>query len=550
MAPVSDALTNPTKALCDLFSKNRPQPLDQFPATVTEYFKHVFEPEDAFSRVRVSCSLISRVSFILCNQIPELNSNRPPESFANGSLVVFKSMVQDTSLSPELYLAIRKNGDCGGWGITDDLASGDDVEYANLRECTAAWAVSIPGFGAWCADITQPSDVPPHQPVQAHKYPIPNAPHIGVQLKIYDEKLAQPLRTTDLASFVGILTSEPLHAGIDLPTPVNVPTLHVLFSTPIPSTIVPRLFPEPSIIPTIKTLREELIKWIADEGLAGDQVAAEWVLLSAIARVRSRHPPVLPLSLTISSFPSHATRPDSPPVLYDVLSHIFPLVVTVPLALNTLNTSAFRPESKEEDLHSGQLQLPKGSILLLTEGAVTEGGIFSKGVMNIRAAQEMMKSQTLEYVFPYSSFQFETDVNFLITTEGKQSTFFQTDVNVPLRPVDLSNVQESLYKSATAISLPPPDKLLQFRQLVGGAKIGNVTVADAMGQHVEEDFVRERSSNKENKTNGVGGGFTPDDLIQRMLVARLTALSWHQTEVTVENWENAKKLERERRKGL
>jgi hypothetical protein len=48
-----------------------------------------------------------------------------------------------------------------------------------------------------------------------------------------------------------------------------------------------------------------------------------------------------------------------------------------------------------------------------------------KGVMNIRSAQEMMKTQTLEYAFPFSGYKFETDVCFLITTEGKQSTFFE-----------------------------------------------------------------------------------------------------------------------------
>lgn len=45
--------------------------------------------------------------------------------------------------------------------------------------------------------------------------------------------------------------------------------------------------------------------------------------------------------------------------------------------------------------------------------------------MNIRSAQEMMKTQTLEYVFPFSGYKFETDVCFLITTEGKKSTFFE-----------------------------------------------------------------------------------------------------------------------------
>ena len=49
--------------------------------------------------------------------------------------------------------------------------------------------------------------------------------------------------------------------------------------------------------------------------------------------------------------------------------------------------------------------------------------------MNIRATQEMMKTQTLDYVFPFSGFQFETDVNFLVLSEGKQSTLFKVVVD-------------------------------------------------------------------------------------------------------------------------
>jgi len=56
--------------------------------------------------------------------------------------------------------------------------------------------------------------------------------------------------------------------------------------------------------------------------------------------------------------------------------------------------------------------------------------------MNIRATQEMMKTQTLDYVFPFSGFQFETDVNFLVLSEGKQSTLFKVVVDA----LDLSFV--------------------------------------------------------------------------------------------------------------
>lgn len=66
--------------------------------------------------------------------------------------------------------------------------------------------------------------------------------------------------------------------------PTFVPTLHVLFSRSLPVTIIPQCYPA---IPTsdIERLRQELIDWLANEALAGDKVAAEWILLCAIARV-------------------------------------------------------------------------------------------------------------------------------------------------------------------------------------------------------------------------------------------------------------------------
>lgn len=102
--------------------------------------------------------------------------------------------------------------------------------------------------------------------------------------------------------------------------------------------------------------------------------------LSKSIHRRSRHPPVLPLSLTIAGFPAPPENLDTKPALYHVLSQIFPLVSILPLTLDTLNNTPFCPESKDEDLHSGHLQLPKGTVLVLAEGAITEGGIFNKGI--------------------------------------------------------------------------------------------------------------------------------------------------------------------------
>ena len=83
----------------------------------------------------------------------------------------------------------------------------------------------------------------------------------------------------------------------------DVPTLHVLFTSSHGPGVLPRPFPRVKrqtssghaiVIPDERPdaiahdnddIREELISWIAEEALGGDQQAAEWVLLSCISRV-------------------------------------------------------------------------------------------------------------------------------------------------------------------------------------------------------------------------------------------------------------------------
>ncbi|KAF8803625.1 hypothetical protein BYT27DRAFT_7195476 [Phlegmacium glaucopus] len=431
-------------------------------------------------------------------------------------------MVQDTSISPELYLVNTE---------------GNDI----LKQCNVFWVVSIPGQSLWSTTGTESADhLSGHPSPQSHKYPIPHRPHIGVQVKIYHENQGKNIRVTDLMSFIGILSSESLTTNLDISSPINVPTLHVLSSKSIPITILSRVFPDPSLLPSIETLREGLITWIANEALAGDRIAAEWILLCTIARVHSRVPPMYPLSLTISNFPSVSNEQTSTPALFHVLSQLLPMVSVLPLSLNMLNDTSFYPESKDEDLHSGWLQHPKGSTIICTEGGVTEGIVVQKGVMNIRSAQEVMKGQTLEYVFPFSNYKFETDICFIITTEGKQNTFFETNVTVPLQPSTSADIKQSLHKDAGDIR--PTDEIQKYRQLLGGSKIGEVTIGPDLAKHIEDDFVRERATFK-NDTIKADKAFTTEDLIQRIFVTRLVALSLHQMEVTTENWEHAKALE-------
>jgi len=108
---------------------------------------------------------------------------------------------------------------------------------------------------------------------------------------------------------------------------------------------------------------------------------------SSHARHRyNRATPLLPPSITLSRFPVPASSSSSAlPTLHCILSDLLPQYLTVPLSLDLLNKENFSPESKDEDLHSGYLQVPHGTTLLLTENNLQEGKLVEKGMMKFKA---------------------------------------------------------------------------------------------------------------------------------------------------------------------
>ena len=119
------------------------------------------------------------------------------------------------------------------------------------------------------------------------------------------------------------------------------------------------------------------------------------------------------------------SSPSTLPALSHVLSLLLPLHVTLPLSLDLLNSVPFAPESVNEDLHSGYLQLAHGTTVLMTEGGIQEGKLVERGVLNVRTIQEVISTQTLAYKFPFSEFSFPTDIGFVILAEGTKSALFQ-----------------------------------------------------------------------------------------------------------------------------
>ena len=86
------------------------------------------------------------------HQVLPLDVNNPPESYTNRSLVRFHGMVQDTSSSPEMYLASLGGHKCGGWGISQNMPASEwptNFDYCDLKEATSLWAVTVPGQTTW-----------------------------------------------------------------------------------------------------------------------------------------------------------------------------------------------------------------------------------------------------------------------------------------------------------------------------------------------------------------------------------------------------------------
>ncbi|KZS89873.1 hypothetical protein SISNIDRAFT_416121 [Sistotremastrum niveocremeum HHB9708] len=528
-AALSDALTDPTHLLQQLYvnwkqssAPDRPP----FPDLVARHFAGIFQTPETLS------------------QIPALNVKQPLERHAPRSLVAFDAMVQDTSYSPEVYLSeIREQS--GGWGLAesneDALPPDELANYDNLDERTVLWAVSIPGESDWVQHPDQSvnrTDAIQHPSLLSkryqHKFPLPDTPHVGAKVKIYTDLSDQPFSPTDLVTFVGFLTNE-MYDLTDEPIADGAlcPTLHVVFWKKYSPHY---LISQPPLSDPAASV-EELIQWVADAALGGDKDAAEWVLLICISPLISRDLPIILPSLSLTGFPASPDRLHDPPSLGAVLAALFPICSSLPLSLELLNERSFCPESKNEDLHSGALQLPHDNILVVSELTIQEGTLREKGLRNIESLQTVLQTQTLNYIFPFSAYPFPTRLRVIVLTESKRTAIVKCNIVLPLRPIN----PQKLYLSSELI-LPDAAILQPFRQLlIREQSTGANFLSEAMSQHVENDFVRDRQA---------GIKVSQDDLALRITIARYAEFAMGRSQVNVEIWERTKALDQRRQARL
>ncbi|QRV89501.1 hypothetical protein RhiJN_17519 [Ceratobasidium sp. AG-Ba] len=516
--------------------------IDDFPGAVESHFRAVVNSESSLKEIRSP------------------RTRHALESTPEGTLVRMRLMVQDNSISPEIYLAQQPNGLPGGWAIEHSQSpmvevdephpsSSENVDYAKLRERHVLWAVQVPGESSWPSELLDGdtgSDVEAtisHEPFFGD-YKSPNG-ELGLQLKIYGQ--APKLCPTDVATFVGILDREPYVGSQSHDSPL-IPTLHVVYWQPNPVTLL-----QESEFPASNPAVNEVDEWptmidMIAEALGGDLDAAKLVVLCAVSGGRdAKSPTNSPISVSLTGFPA-APTPSAVPTIVAILRELLPLVSHIPLTLDFLNTTSIAPysEPSKEDLSAGRLQLPSGSLVIFDE-RVEEGKLIERGIVNqfpcvenVRAIQDVLSRQTLAYRFPYSSFDFKTNISSIVVTEGKREALFaKTDLCIPVRPRSDSNLYAPL---------PPSDKLLALRRLMFRIKTGNQTglkAAPALTEHIQEMFVRDRQAER------ASGGrkdeiSAADEYGLRMRLSKTMALALGLSEITCEAFDMVADLDKRR----
>ncbi|POY76677.1 hypothetical protein BMF94_0269 [Rhodotorula taiwanensis] len=466
-----------------------------------------------------------------------------------GTLVKFRGMVQDTGLGGELYPGSNADGSkLYMYGMEEGASDISPDDYSKLRERQLFYVISVPGETAWAKEKLDSRGTSSSLSLESlkldgeagylsadlpNKNPIPSEPSFGLVAKVYGDGDAS-LKTTDVREFVGIFGSTSWSTGLEDLTgaeasesAMTVPALHVLYSSPVPQ---PARAPLPESSESKQAVRDELVEYLA-ASFGGDRDAAEWLLLALIARIHTRHA----TGMALGSLSLNLALPDGfESDLASPVASLVPAATTLALTIDSLNDVKTRlaPRSREETLDAGQLQLASGTAVVVDLRKLGEGKLQDTGVRNLRHLATAITQQKVSYEFPYSSFELDTDLNFVLLSEGK--AVLPTDCVVYVRP------------EASGVERPKIDeaKLDRFRSYISTMKHAPFSIPAEMSEVIQSDFVERRQASQG------GEAMTQDDLLFRMTAARLLALSYGETALSQEAWRRTADLDDRRKERM
>eukprot|EP00096_Caligus_rogercresseyi_P012514 TRINITY_DN5267_c0_g1_i1.p1 TRINITY_DN5267_c0_g1~~TRINITY_DN5267_c0_g1_i1.p1 ORF type:complete len:627 (-),score=197.35 TRINITY_DN5267_c0_g1_i1:48-1928(-) len=325
------------------------------------------------------------------------------------------------------------------------------------------------------------------------------------------------------------------------PPPSVVPRFHVLHYTKlehINPLLPPNLsFPYPEL--NLGTLREEILDTFSHL-LFGDRLSAEYFLCHLASRVYgSRRDATSCLgkySLNLSNVPLVASYTSR---LASFLGSLLTSLHYLPLTIQNLNTLTLVPRKDYEAnrLVAGMLQLSPGTHLILDETQLDTGKLSADGLKNLTALGNIINWQKVEYNFNFYPMEFSTDVPCLILSEGR--SILPSDVFIPLKPNHATShaVIEEKFKALQGGLLSDEKLLNKFRMFMTIIKNIPYDISDDIQESIQDDFVNERKRDPSH---------SPEDLGNRLILARLFSLTHGNMTLTPEVWSRVKSMEQER----
>ncbi|KAL9554378.1 hypothetical protein MBANPS3_002854 [Mucor bainieri] len=515
------------------------------------------------------------------DQIISINDT-PVQQVPKNTLIRFRCMIQDTGLGQEMFISayekLDKNGDmklhC--YRYTDDAIESEfsdqhAMENENIAERAIVYCVSPPGESKWVKDAHNTNsgslsdqinqlEIKEPNPTTLSKFPLPGQDHASAIVKFYNE-MADNIKVGQLIEIIGIKgqdLQQPTqqqqaveHQGFDsiLDMFSNVPVIHAIAFNNLEAINSCPLSNHENVSHQAHDIRNQLISYISST-VGGDILVAEYILLQLLSRVtvKNRGLKIGNFTLNISGFPAHQTTEadkktplltlnnPSSKFLADALQNLSIHHVNLPLTIDGLNKTKFSPKSVSENLEAGVLQLVDGTVLLVDETVLDEGQLVDPGVRNFQALQNVIQNQTLTYEFPYSQYDFDTDISVLSLSSSK--SMLANHCTIPLESTH--SLEDN---SAENLVQPSQETLDLFRKFIHAGKYGSYDISEEVSEYIQNSFVEERKVATESKTELP----TQEELMHRMNLARLAAASFGESNLTQERYDYVVDLDKKRK---
>ena len=445
--------------------------------------------------------------FKTLNKIPSLNCIQSVDDLRqlNGQLVRFSAFVQDM-IDQDFFVGffMTTPGDLRT-GIPnkymqlseDDLQEIDNDTFTHCQEnytmnrgnliCT-----SLPNENKWSREIRYGVDGKFDEIAEL------------LVVKVYDDIL-DAFKMNKAYELIGTLEYKPLPQKLReeraqaysengylppnvIPDMDKYPVLHIMTYMPHPHKNATKFWIDSPKLDNekIAELTPKLFN-ILLEILGGDELAAEYVLLTLISKVQTREDgsPVGISCINLYSLKGEISN-EIVKGIERFMKLLQPHTLVLPIDLDSLSTQDFVPKKNYDTnrLQKGDLQILNSTCALLDETNMKEGK--SEGerlILNMRAIASLIEEQSIKYNFQYHEQSFDCSCPVIIVSTGR--SVFKNATPVPVNPV----------------RTPNPDALndLEEELIIEGRYYFNqvsrredLVISDECSKHIQDKFVEAR----------------------------------------------------------